>query len=69
MAVPLQEPAQRADTGLELGSLASLEELFLYDNQLSGPIPAELGSLANLRWLELSGNQLTGPHTAWVANL
>ena len=37
----------------ELGSLANLEELSLYVNQLSGEIPAELGNLANLQWLSL----------------
>ena len=31
-----------------MGNLANLEELWLYDNQLSGPIPPELGNLANL---------------------
>jgi Leucine-rich repeat (LRR) protein len=35
-------------------------ELWLDNNQLSGPIPAELGDLANLRVLQLSDNQLTG---------
>ena len=44
----------------ELGSLANLQELYLYNNQLTGEIPKELGSLANLRWLELFDNQLTG---------
>ena len=32
----------------ELGSLANLQQLYLYDNQLTGEIPTELGSLANL---------------------
>ena len=44
----------------ELGSLANLQELYLYNNQLTGEIPAELGSLANLKNLDLGGNQLTG---------
>ena len=44
----------------ELGSLANLERLVLYNNQLTGEIPAELGSLANLELLSLWGNQLTG---------
>ena len=44
----------------ELGSLANLQELYLYNNQLTGEIPTELGSLANLKNLDLGGNQLTG---------
>ena len=44
----------------ELGSLANLESLSLWGNQLTGGIPKELGSLANLLGLDLGGNQLTG---------
>ena len=44
----------------ELGSLANLRRLFLYNNQLAGEIPTELGSLSNLQQLLLWGNQLTG---------
>ena len=44
----------------ELGSLANLEELYLWGNQLTGEIPAELGDLANLEELYLSDNQLSG---------
>ena len=36
-------------------------QLYLHENQLSGPIPAELGNLANLRRLALHKNQLSGP--------
>ena len=43
-----------------MGSLANLQWLYLYNNQLTGEIPTELGSLANLEWLVLGGNQLTG---------
>ena len=32
----------------ELGNLANLQSLYLYNNQLTGEIPAELGNLANL---------------------
>ena len=42
----------------------SLVGLILYQNQLTGPIPAELGDLSALETLILSGNQLTGPSTA-----
>ena len=45
----------------ELGSLASLQYLWLYQNQLTGSIPPELGNLAYMEWLFLSYNQLTGP--------
>ena len=44
----------------ELGSLANLRWLVLYQNQLGGAIPAELGGLANLEGLELHSNQLRG---------
>ena len=36
-------------------------EVSLYDNQLTGPIPAELGNLPGLQSLILYANQLTGP--------
>ena len=45
----------------ELGSLASLTDIFLGGNELSGPIPPELGNLASLVQLTLNGNGLTGP--------
>ncbi len=44
----------------ELGSLAKLEGLWLYVNELSGTIPPELGSLAGLQRLSLSANELSG---------
>ena len=44
----------------QLGSLASLQYLWLSENQLTGSIPPELGSLASLRYLWLFENQLTG---------
>ena len=44
----------------ELGSLTSLERLYLNGNALTGGIPAELGSLTNLITLSLNGNELSG---------
>ena len=44
-------------------------DLSLYDNQLSGEIPAELGSLTSLEWLELGWNQLSGAIPAELGNL
>ena len=45
----------------ELGSLASLDYLKLYNNQLSGTVPPELGSLAVVSSLLLHNNALAGP--------
>ena len=44
-------------------------ELRLYDNQLSGAIPAELGNLTNLTRLWLDRNQLSGAIPAELGNL
>lgn len=44
-------------------------ELALYDNGLSGPIPAELGQLLNLEVLDLWGNGLSGPIPAELGQL
>ena len=43
----------------ELGQLARLSRLFVYENQLTGPLPPELGQLQHLAELDLGGNQLT----------
>ncbi|KAL5558043.1 hypothetical protein UlMin_034254 [Ulmus minor] len=43
-----------------LGSLGSLNSLFLSGNDLSGSVPSSLGQLANLSILDLSRNSLTG---------
>ena len=48
---------------------ATVTTLYLYDNQLSGTIPAELGNLSNLQWLSLEGNQLTGSIPPELENL
>ena len=53
----------------ELGSLDSLESLYLYDNALTGPIPPELGNLDRLRDLRLNYNALTGPIPRELGNL
>ena len=44
----------------ELGNLARLEDLRLFENSLSGPIPAAFGNLSKLRIVRLAENQLTG---------
>ena len=53
----------------ELGNLANLEWLFLYNNNLTGDIPSELGSLANLELFNLSNNQLSGSIPSDLGNL
>jgi leucine-rich repeat protein SHOC2 len=40
----------------ELGQLAALEGLYLYDNRLTGSVPAALGQLAALKELGLHNN-------------
>ena len=52
-----------------LAYLASLTDLRLYQNQLSGEIPPELGNLASLRWLWLGGNELSGEIPPELGNL
>ena len=53
----------------ELGSLTSLESLWLSGNRLSGSIPHELGALANLVWMRLDRNSLSGPVPPELGNL
>lgn len=53
----------------ELGNLASLQELWLYGNQLTGNIPPELGNLLFMSTLELQGNLLNGPMPDEVCDL
>ena len=45
----------------ELGQLTSLRTLYLFNSQLTGPLPSEWSQLANLEHLSLEDNQLTGP--------
>ncbi|WP_086313721.1 hypothetical protein A5821_001254 [Enterococcus sp. 7F3_DIV0205] len=44
----------------ELGKLAKMKDLRIFDNYLTGEIPKELGNLTNLEYLILDGNGLTG---------
>ena len=53
----------------QLGSLANLEHLGLWGNQLSGSIPTELGNLVKLESLALYNNQLSGELPANLAEL
>ena len=53
----------------ELGSLESLERLFLHNNNVNGPIPREFGSLANLDSVRLHGNDLSGAIPRELGNL
>ena len=49
--------------------MANLNTLGLYNNHLSGPIPAELGNLTNLGYLELYSNELSGSIPTQLGNL
>jgi Leucine-rich repeat (LRR) protein len=40
--------------------MKSLRTLYLWQNQLGGPLPRSLGQLANLKHLELQRNNLVG---------
>ena len=53
----------------ELGDLAGLQRLHLFENRLTGPIPAGLGKLADLQSLDLSDNRLTGQLPVDLARL
>ena len=45
----------------DLGRLTNLTLLRMWNNELTGEIPASLSNLTKLRYLELWDNQLTGP--------
>ncbi len=53
----------------ELGQLASLEQLRLGNNNLTGQVPAQLASLDSLRILSFGENRLSGPIPPELGNL
>ena len=55
--------------GVTTDSNGRVTELSLYDNQLSGTIPAELGNLSSLTGLNLGYNQLSGTIPSELGNL
>lgn len=44
----------------ELGKLPSMQQLWLYDNQLTGEIPESIGDLLFMSTFEVEGNNLSG---------
>jgi hypothetical protein len=50
------------------GSLAKLDELNLYNNELSGTIPEELYYLKRLRFLKIAKNNLEGSLASAIGN-
>lgn len=53
----------------EIGTLDSLEFLWLEDNQLTGPIPTEIGNLSKLKYLIMHYNQLSDSIPSEIGNL
>ena len=53
----------------EIGTLDSLEFLWLEDNQLTGPIPSEIGNLSKLKYLIMHYNQLSDSIPSEIGNL
>ena len=53
----------------EIGTLDSLEILWLEDNQLTGPIPTEIGNLSKLKYLIMHHNSLSGSIPSEIGNL
>ena len=53
----------------EIGTLDSLEFLWLEDNQLTGPIPTEIGNLSKLKYLIIHYNQLSDSIPSEIGNL
>ena len=58
--IKLQKRSLTGSIPAGLGSLAKLQDLWLYTNELTGPLPAELGNLSDLETLMLSHNDLSG---------
>ncbi len=52
-----------------MGNLTDVYDLWLQDNDLTGPIPPELGSMTQLRRLWLSNNRLSGTIPAELTRL
>ena len=55
--------------GVTTDSDGRVTDLHLFNNQLTGEIPAQLGGLTNLGWLQLAYNQLTGEIPAQLGGL
>ena len=53
----------------EIGTLDSLEILWLEDNQLTGPIPTEIGNLSKLKYLIMHHNSVSGSIPSEIGNL
>ena len=53
----------------EVGNLANLRQLRLWNNDLRGSFPPELGKLGNLQSLWINGNDLSGPIPASFGQL
>ena len=67
--VKLQKRGLNGQIPAEIGSLAMLEELWLYTNALTGSVPSEMGNLSNLRLLFLADNKLSGQIPETLNNL
>ncbi len=62
------EPLEDWD-GVDTDDYGRVNELSLYDNNLSGHIPSELGDLASLKFLDLGKNHLSGQIPRELGNL
>ena len=67
--VKLQKKGLNGYIPAEIGNLAELSELWMYDNALTGTIPPEMGNLSNLSWLLLANNKLSGQIPEALNNL